>query len=129
MELHHYGFATKSLERSSKAYYSFGYQKVSEIIKDPVQNVKLQFLQLPGFPLIELVEPLSDQSPVSKIIDKNGCILYHSCYEVDDIHLKIIQLRKVGFLTVVKPVEAVAFKRLIAFLYNPATGLIELLQK
>lgn len=129
MELHHYGFAAKSLEESSKAYYSLGYQKVSEIIIDPVQKVKLQFLQLAGLPLIELVEPLNAQSPVSKIIDKNGCILYHSCYEVDDIHFKIAELRKERFLIVVKPVEAVAFKRLIAFLFNPGTGLIELLQK
>ena len=129
MELHHYGFATKSLEQSLKGYQSLGYQKISEIITDPIQHVKLQFLELPGFPLIELVEPLSSKSPVSKILDKNGSILYHSCYEVNDIYLKIKELRKQGFLIVVKPVEAVAFKRLIAFLYNPATGLIELLQR
>ena len=129
MDLHHYGFATKSLVQSSKAYFSLGYQKVSETIIDPIQNVKLQFLQLPGYPLIELVEPLNAQSPVSKIIDKSGCILYHSCYEVNDLYSKIAELRKDGFLIVVKPVEAVAFKRLIAFLYNPAVGLIELLQK
>jgi methylmalonyl-CoA/ethylmalonyl-CoA epimerase len=129
MELHHYGFATKSLEQSLKAYRSLGYEKISEIITDPVQDVKLQFLQLRGLPMIELVEPLSEQSPVTKILDKNGCILYHSCYEVNDIYIKIKELRKEGFLIVVKPVQAVAFNRLIAFLYNPAAGLIELLQK
>jgi methylmalonyl-CoA/ethylmalonyl-CoA epimerase len=129
MKLHHFGFATKSIERSSQAYHTLGYEIVSDVIIDPVQRVRLQFLEAPGFPLLELVEPLSGDSPVSTILRKYGCSLYHSCYEVNDIRMKINELRKEDFLVIIKPVEAIAFKNLIAFLYHSETGLIELLQK
>ena len=130
MILHHFGFASKSIEKSSQVYQILGYQVVSEIIVDPIQKVKLQFLKKSNDPFLELVEPLVTESPISKILEKNGSTLYHSCYEVMDIEIKIRELRKSGFVMVVKPIEAVAFEgRLISFLYNAYIGLIELLQK
>lgn len=129
MTLHHYGFATANLQASADAYSSLGYEKVTEVITDPIQNVKLLFLQRRGEPLVELVEPLSAASPVSNILQKNGPTLYHSCYEVSDIEETIKDLRKKGFVVIVKPVAAIAFdNRPISFLYNKHIGLIELLQ-
>ena len=129
MTLHHYGFATANIQATADAYGNIGYERVTDIITDPIQNVKLLFLQRKGEPLVELVEPLSSASPVSNIIQKNGPMLYHSCYEVSDIEEAIKDLRKKGFVVVVKPVPAVAFNnRPISFLYNKHIGLIELLQ-
>lgn len=129
MTLHHYGLATTDINASTDCYINLGFVKKSNIITDPIQNVRLQFLQRNDEPLVELVEPINEKSPISKILQKNGTTLYHSCYEVEDLLETISVLRKKEFITIVRPVPAVAFyNRLIAFLYHKQFGLIELLQ-
>lgn len=128
--LHHYGFATSDITATANTYEILGYTRKSELITDDVQQVKLLFLQKDEDPLVELVEPLNTKSPVTKILQKNGPILYHSCFEVTDVNDTILDLKQNGFIMVVKPVPAVAFNgRLISFLYHKHIGLIELLQK
>jgi methylmalonyl-CoA/ethylmalonyl-CoA epimerase len=131
MILHHYGFATSNISETANHFELLGYKKSSTgLIIDPVQNVRLLFLHKDKTPLLELVEPLSDNSPVSKIIRTNGSTLYHSCYEVDSIEESKNDLRGKGFITIMNPLPAVAFNnRLICFLYNRFIGLIELLEK
>jgi len=79
---------------------------------------------------IELLEPLTTDSPVTKIIEKNGVMPYHICYEVEDITETIKELRKDKFIPLSSPVKAIALEdRLICFLFKKEIGLIELLQK
>ena len=131
MILHHYGFATSNIDETAKHFELIGYTKTETgLIVDPLQNVRLLFLQKDNTPLLELVEPLSDSSPVSKIIQTSGPSLYHTCYEVESIEETKKDLRKKGFVTILNPIPAVAFNdRLICFLYNKFIGLIELLEK
>jgi methylmalonyl-CoA/ethylmalonyl-CoA epimerase len=130
MKVHHYGLATKSIEKSIKPFLVLGYKTCSEIIFDPLQGVKLLFLKNENDHLIELVEPAHEENPVSKILYKLGTSLYHICYEVDDLKMKIDELKKLRFVQVISPTPAIAFKgRKICFLYNPSLGLIELLEK
>ena len=130
MKVHHYGLATKSIEKSIKAFLTLGYETCSEIIFDPIQGVNLLFLKNENDHLIELVEPAQDENPVSKILAKSGSSLYHICYEIEDFDLKIEELKKQRFVQVIPPTPAVAFDgRRICFLYNPTLGLIELLEK
>ena len=131
MILHHYGFATGNIDETARQYEMIGYTRITPgIIIDPIQNVRLLFLQKDKTPLLELVEPSSDQSPVSKILLKNGSSLYHTCYEVESMEASKNHLRKQGFIIVVNPVPAAAFdNRLICFMYNRFIGLIELLEK
>ncbi len=82
------------------------------------------------YPLLELVEPVSEKSPVRNILNKAGVSAYHFCYEVENLNDSIAELRKKKFMLLVKPVEAVAFDgRKICFLYHKDAGLIELLEK
>lgn len=130
MKLHHYGFATKSIEKSSLAFKSLGYAEVSKKIYDPLQGVDILFIKNAADHLIELVEPAQFENPVSKILSKSGCSIYHICYEVTDIEATIAQLKKEKYLVVLKPTPAIAFNnRYICFLYHSQLGLIELLQK
>jgi methylmalonyl-CoA/ethylmalonyl-CoA epimerase len=118
---------------------------MSEIVYDPNQDVYITFLEKsfilniqpsPSppphymyFPRIELLEPGSDKSPVSKIIKKSGVSPYHICYEVEDITEAIKELKKKKYMPLSYPVNAVAInKRNICFLYNKAVGLIELVE-
>lgn len=130
MKVHHYGLATKSIEKSVKNFLILGYKDCSEIIFDPLQGVNLIFLKNENDHLIELVEPVNDKNPIASILSKVGSTLYHICYEVDNFNVKIEELKKLRFIQVIKPTPAVAFNgRRICFLYNPHVGLIELLEK
>lgn len=129
MEFHHIGIATKDIAKSAHLYSLFGY-KVGKQFFDPIQKVDLCFLEKVGFPVIELVSPVEETSPVNNILNKNGTIPYHTCYVVADLDAEIINLKKGKFLVVVSPVPAVAFDyRRVCFLYHKMSGLIELLEK
>ncbi len=126
---HHVGIAAESIERTAALFMEAGY-KMTNIIFDPKQNVNISFLEKNGSPLLELVEPVDEKSPVRNILSKVGVSAYHFCYEVEDLEDSITQLRKKRFMLLVKPVETVAFNgRKICFLYHKETGLIELLEK
>ena len=128
-KFHHVGVATKSIERTSVFFMEAGYE-MTQIISDPIQNVHIAFLQKSDAPLLELVEPVDDKSPVRNILNKSGVSAYHFCYEVDNLEDCITQLRQKKFTLLLKPVEAIAFGgRKVCFLYHKDTGLIELLEK
>ncbi len=94
---------------------------------DNTQKVKVGFIQMNGVK-VELVEPLSEPSPVTKMLEK-GQNIYHVCFRVDDIENAIALARKNGFHCIVKPVPAAAFDdRRIAWLFNRVFGLVELLE-
>ena len=126
---HHTGVATKDIEITSAFYKNIGYSQ-SQIVIDEIQNVRICFLSKKNSPLVELVEPINDRSPVNEILKKNGNIPYHFCYEVDGMTEAILEMKKSGFIKIINPVPAKAFNnRLICFLYNKDVGLIELLEK
>jgi methylmalonyl-CoA/ethylmalonyl-CoA epimerase len=130
MIFHHIGVATNNITLTAKQYSIFGYEIFSEIIFDPIQNVYIAFLEKEGFPRVELVAPVNENSPILNTINKNGTIPYHFCYEVDNIFEEVNKLKKLKFILISKIVPAVAFEnRLVCFLYNRDAGLIELLNK
>ena len=125
-KFHHIGIAVKDISATSAVYVAGGYKR-SDTIFDPNQNVNICWLTKDGMPVVELLEPVDETSPVNKILEKNGVIPYHTCYVVDDIELAIKELRKVKYVVVSKPVEAIAINGCkVAFLFNKNVGLIEL---
>jgi len=126
---HHAGIAVESIEKTAILFIEAGY-KMTSVIFDPKQNVNISFLEKAGNPLLELVEPVDEKSPVRNILNKVGVSAYHFCYEVENLDDSIVQLRQKKFVLLVKPVEAAAFnERRICFLYHKEAGLIELLEK
>jgi len=126
---HHIGVATNSIVNTSRYYEDLGFL-ISETIFDPIQSVNICFLYKTGHPSIELIEPISDLSPVAKFLQKMGGVTpYHFCYEVKSIEEAIATMKKMKFVSLSKPVIAIAMQnRLICFLYNKEVGLIELVQ-
>lgn len=128
MKFHHIGMAVKSIEASAAIYLNGGYEK-SGVTFDPVQNVNICWLSKAGMPLVELLEPVDEMSPVNKTLLKNGVCPYHTCYIVDDIEKAVSDLRKIKYVMVCKPVEAPAINNCkIVFLFNKNIGLIELVE-
>ena len=127
--LHHIGIATHDLQKSILAFSNLGY-KSENIIVDPIQNVKICFLEKEDSPLLELVSSIYNEGPVNNIVSKVGTTAYHFCYLTDNIENTINEFKKQKFKLIVKPVIAIAFNnRKICFMHNQSTGLIEFLEK
>lgn len=128
MKFHHIGIAVKSIDTTSSFYVNAGYQ-ISKTIFDPIQNVNICWLFKVGMPIIELLAPVNESSPVCQTLEKNGVTPYHTCYIVDDIEDAVTKLRKMKYVIVSKPVEAPAINNCkVCFLYNRDIGLIELVE-
>ncbi len=115
----------------SRDYYVdlFGYHIISKLFLDSIQKVKVQFLKsADGRVTIELIEPVSTDSPVSNQLSKGGGVS-HLCYEVNDIENAINHLREKGARLVSGPDPAVAFNNeKVAFLYTKQRELIEIVE-
>ena len=131
MEFHHIGIAVNNLAESINVYSYLGYT-LKDGLKyfDPVQNVNICFMFKENHPLIELISPNNEDSPIIRILSVNGPTPYHTCYEVELIEDQLVKLKKRGFIQISKILSAAAFDgRKICFLINREIGLIELLQK
>jgi methylmalonyl-CoA/ethylmalonyl-CoA epimerase len=128
MEFHHIGVATRNIKNSIDVFTKLGFIS-DEVIFDEIQNVNICFLRKQGHPDIELVEPVSQKSPVWNILDKVGTTPYHFCYYTNDITRDIQNLKQSKFILLVKPVTAKALNNnRICFCYNKDFGLIELVE-
>lgn len=125
---HHIGIACRDITKSSQFYTLMGYE-ASPVTEDPIQHVRVCFLEKDGAPRLELLEPLDEQSPVARTLATSGVTPYHICYEVADIAAAIEMLRGQRFLLVSGPVAACAMdNKRIAFMFQKNTGLIELVE-
>lgn len=125
---HHMGIACRDIGKTREFYVGMGYVP-ADVVDDPLQHVKVCFLEKEGAPRIELLAPLDEQSPVLRSLESSGVSPYHICYQVNDLDEAINGLRQQRFLLVSGPVPACAMgDRRIAFLYQKHTGLIELVE-
>jgi methylmalonyl-CoA/ethylmalonyl-CoA epimerase len=85
--LNHVGVATPSIEKSVALYRDLlGATKVHEPFDLPPQGVRVCFVDTPNSQ-IELIEPLGENSPIVKFLEKNPLGgQHHVCFEVPDIH-------------------------------------------
>ena len=56
MKIHHVGYAVEDIDRACNEFIALGFSKESDVIDDPGQNTKIQFLMKDGHQ-IELVAP------------------------------------------------------------------------
>ena len=128
-KFHHIGYAVRNIEVTAEYYLKADWQ-LSDVQIDKVQNTKIAFLYKSNMPLIELIAPIDENSPIVNTLDKVGVSTYHICYEVEDINGAIAELRKQKYVALFSPVEAVAINnKKICYLYNKNVGLIEIVEK
>ncbi len=84
--LNHVGVATPSIEQSVALYReNMGAEPAGDAFDLPAQGVRVCFIDAPNMQ-VELIEPLGDDSPILKFLEKNpqgG--QHHLCFEVADI--------------------------------------------
>jgi len=83
--LNHVAIATRDLAASTAIYRDVLGAKVSAPLPLPEHGVTTVFVELPNTK-IELLEPLGENSPIAKFLEKNPAGgMHHLCYEVEDI--------------------------------------------
>lgn len=84
--LNHVGVATPSIEKSIALYRNLlGATVIGEPFDLPAQKVRVCFVDAPNSQ-IELLEPLGEDSPIAKFLEKNPAGgQHHVCFEVPDI--------------------------------------------
>lgn len=128
MKIHHIGYAVSNIQQSIEQFQKLGFRVEKQIVKDEKRKVEIAFMSSGNY-LVELLCPLSEDSPVTNYLNKVGNTPYHFCYETDNIDNAIASLRKERYILVEKPSKATAIDgQRVAFLYNPKYGLLELLE-
>src|SRR5476651_2429553 len=94
--LNHVAIAVKDLAEASAHYRDRLGAVVSGPSSLPEHGVTVAFVELPNAK-IELLEPLGDNSPIARFLEKNpDGGMHHLCYEVDDIVLARDKLVAMG---------------------------------
>jgi methylmalonyl-CoA/ethylmalonyl-CoA epimerase len=130
MKIDHLGIATKGIDEALKFWEdALGLQNIhTEVVE--AQKVKIAMLPL-GESRIELLEPTSDDSPISKFLDKRGGGIHHIAVEVPDIETALAKLKAQGMRLIDESPRTGAEGCLVAFVHpSSANGvLLELVQK
>ena len=94
--LNHVAIAVPDLAAASATYKDTLGAVVSEPQALPEHGVTVVFVELPNTK-IELLEPLGENSPIAKFLEKNAQGgMHHICYEVEDIIAARDQLQARG---------------------------------
>ncbi len=94
--LNHVAIAVRDIAKAAKVYHDTLGAEVSDQVKQRDHGVTTVFITLPNTK-IELLEPLGDNSPIAKFLERNpdGGI-HHVCYEVADIRAARDMLKAQG---------------------------------
>lgn len=129
MKINHLGIATRGIDEALKFWSeSLGLENVhTEIVED--QKVRVAMLPI-GETRIELLEPTSDDSPISKFLDKRGGGIHHIAIEVEDIEAALAKLKSQGVRLIDEQPRVGAEGCLVAFVHPASANgvLLELVQ-
>ncbi|MDV6379216.1 methylmalonyl-CoA epimerase [Sporosarcina sp. GW1-11] len=91
----HIGIAVKNMEQSLDYYIHTLGLEVMAIEEVASQGVKVAFIDAHNVK-IELLEPMSETSPIAKFIEKRGEGVHHIAFGVSDIRTRMQELNEKG---------------------------------
>ena len=92
-QISHLGIAVRSLDNQIPFYRDILNLEFHGIEDVPDQQVRVAMFKI-GEIRIELLEPTSDESPITKFLKQKGEGMHHIAYETDDIEKEIDKLKK-----------------------------------
>lgn len=129
MKIDHIGIATRGIDDALKFWAdALGLENVhTEVVEG--QKVRVAILPV-GESRIELLEPTSDDSPISKFLEKRGGGIHHIAVGVEDIESALAGLKAKGMRLIDESPRIGAEGCLVAFVHpSSANGvLLELVQ-
>ncbi len=126
--LDHIGIAVESIAEGRRLYEALGLAVEGEE-EVSAQGVRVAFLPVGGGRL-ELLEPMTPDSPIARHLERRGPGLHHICLRVEDIRRSMADLRERGFELLSEEPQPGAHGCLVAFVHPRSTGgvLLELSQ-
>src|ERR1700704_2519895 len=130
MKIDHIGIATRGIEDAMTFYRDALGLDVAETEEVAEQKVRVAMLPI-GESRIELLEATSDDSPISRFLEKRGPGIHHIAVRVDDIQTTLAGLKQKGARLIDDVPRRGAGGCLVAFVHPSSTGgvLLELVQK
>ncbi|MCW5519897.1 methylmalonyl-CoA epimerase [Aureitalea sp. L0-47] len=129
VKIEHIGIAVKDIEAANKTYRKlFGYEhyKTEEVASE---GVITSFFKC-GESKIELLEGTTENSAITKFVEKRGEGMHHIAFAVEDIHSEMKRLEKEGFILLNKEPKRGADNKWVVFLHPKSSNgvLVELCQ-
>ena len=129
-KMDHIGLAVKSIDEARHLYEDVLGLTVQDILELPQRKVRVGMIRTEN-QILELVEPLGEDSPIHTYLEKRGEGIHHIAFEVSDIEaaLQRLKIQDVELITP-EPYEGAHGKK-VAFLSPRSCHgvLIELCQK
>ncbi len=122
----HWGYVVPNIDRAIKTWTRTGSTVIVSPEVDPIQRVSCALLLFESAILIELVAPISEDSPVKQRLARGGG-LDHVCFFADDVAASLSNLNARGAVTVVSPCYGAVFDRELAFAMTRGGLLVELM--
>jgi len=129
-KIEHVGIAVKDLEKSNKLFKKLLGQASYKMETVESENIATSFFKI-GEQKIELLKSTSENSSISRFLDRRGEGMHHLALHVEDIPKEIQRLENEGFSFVSKTPVKGADNKMIVFLHPKTTNgvLIELCQE
>lgn len=129
MKIEHIGIATRELSEALGFWRDALGLEVVETEEVAEQGVRVAMLPI-GETRVELLEPLSEASPVAKFLEKRGAGIHHIAVRVDDIRATLEHLKKQGLRLIDETPRVGVGGCLVAFIHpSSAQGvLLELVE-
>ncbi|GED29517.1 methylmalonyl-CoA epimerase [Brevibacillus centrosporus] len=115
----HIGIAVKSLDHVLPFYTEQLGLKLLGKEEVASEQVRVAFLEI-GESRIELLEPLSEESPIAKFIEKRGEGIHHIALDVDDVEMRLVTLKENGVPLIHEKPKEGAHQAQIGFLHPKA---------
>ncbi len=90
----HIGIAVASIDQARQLYEALGLT-IEAIEEVPAEGVRVALMAC-GESSIELLEPISDDSPIARFLERHGPGIHHLCLGTDDVTTDDARLRAVG---------------------------------
>ncbi|HOW16598.1 MAG TPA: VOC family protein, partial [bacterium] len=95
-KIDHIGVAVNSIDEQIPYYRDALGLEIEKIETVESEGVKVCFIKV-GDTHIELLEPISDTSPVKKFLEKNGQGVHHIAYASNDIVKSVLDVKGKNF--------------------------------
>lgn len=130
MKIDHIGFATHQLEAATAVWRDALGLEPDSTEEISAQGVRVALLPI-GETHIELLEPLTQDSPVGRFLGKRGPGIHHIAIKVDDIWAALLNLKEKGARLIDETPRLGARGCLVAFIHPSSTNgvLLELVQQ
>jgi len=129
MKLDHIGIATRQIDQAMGLWRDTLGLALDHTEEVPEQGVRVSMLAI-GETHVELLEPLNEDSPVERFLDKRGPGIHHIAIRVDDIRAELNKLKTKGARLIDEEPRIGAGGCLVAFVHPASTGgvLLELVE-